>query len=348
MRRFLKPFLLASLAGLVATIAWSWGWAWFTQGRFEEATDNAYVRADITSIAPRVSGAIVSVNVTDNSVVEVGEVLFQIDDRDYRAHLDQAEAAVASAEAALGNLRAETELQRAVIAQSEAQLTSAEAAQSFAERHFNRYSSLVGNKTISQAQFEQAEASGAQADAAVGAAKAALRAQRRKLDVLAAQREAAQASLSQAEAVLALARIDLGDTTVKAPIAGVVGNRQARIGRFVTRGSSVLDIVPVQDVWVVANFKETQLERVRVGQRVRVTVDGYTQEDIGGVVESLSPGSGAAFSLIPADNATGNFVRVVQRVPVRIRLTRVPPQARLVPGLSARVAIRIDAEETPS
>ncbi len=347
MRRHLKRLLLVALAGLVATIVWVRAVPWLDHGRFEVATDNAYVRADVTSIAPRVSGYIVSANVTDNATIEVGDELFRIDDRDYRARLASADAAVASAEAALVNLDAETGLQRAVIAQSEAQLRSSEAARTFARRSLGRYRSLVGKSTISQAQLEEAEAAGAQADAAFGAAAAALRAQRRKLDVLAAQRQAAQAVLSQAEAARDLALIDLENTVVKAPLSGIVGNRQARVGRFVTTGASVVDIVPVRDVWVVANLKETQLEYVRVGQPVRITVDGFAHDDIRGVVDSLAPGSGAAFSLIPADNATGNFVRVVQRVPVKIRLTRVPPHARLVPGLSARVAIRT-APQAPS
>jgi membrane fusion protein (multidrug efflux system) len=340
MRRLAKVFLLAALAGLVVLIVGVWGWQWLTRGRFEETTDNAYVRADITSVAPKVAGYVVGVYVADNEAVEAGDILFRIDDKDYQARLAQAQANIASTRAALLNVEAGTRLQKAVIAQSEAQLEAALAAQTLAAQDFKRYRSLVRTHAVSEAQFEQREAVRAQADAAVVAAQAALQAQRRKLEVLAAQREAAQATLLQAEAARTLARIDFDNTIVRGPIDGVIGNRQVRVGRFVTTGTSVLDIVPLRHVWIVANFKEVQLENVRVGQSVRVTVDAYPHAQIRGVVDSLSPGSGAAFSLLPADNATGNFVRVVQRVPVKIRLTDVPSQVHLVPGLSARVAIR--------
>jgi membrane fusion protein (multidrug efflux system) len=164
-------------------------------------------------------------------------------------------------------------------------------------------------------------------------------AQRQRIAVLATQRAAAVAAVAQAKAARDLAQIDLDSTIVRAPVAGVVGNRQVRVGRLVAAGVAVLDIVPVDDVWVVANFKETQLERIRPGLPVRIKVDGYPDETFEGVVDSFAPGSGSAFSLLPADNATGNFVRVVQRVPVKIRFSGQPLPGRLVPGLSARVEI---------
>lgn len=348
MRRLLKMFLLTALAVLLVVIAWSWGWQWLTVGRFEETTDNAYVRADITSIAPKVAGYVIGVDVADNERVKAGDILFRIDDKDYRARLAQAEANIATARAALVILDAEKRLQEALITQSEAQLKSALAAHTLAAQNFERYRALLRTQAVSEAKFQESEATNAEAGASVSAARAAIQAQRRKLDVFAAQREAAQAALSQAEAARTLAQIDLDNTTVRAPLDGVAGNRQVRVGRFVTTGTSVLDIVPVHHVWIVANFKETQLEHVRAGQSVRISVDGYPNAEVLGVVDSLAPGSGAAFSLIPADNATGNFVRVVQRVPVKIRLTNVPSQVHLVPGLSARVSIRTAPEEASS
>ncbi len=344
-RRPLKAVLLAALSALFVALAWSWLWPWLTFGRFEERSDNAYVRADITAIAPRVSGYVVEVDVEDNAAVAAGDVLFRIDDRDFRARLWQAEASVASAEAALVSLDAETRLQVALIAESEARLRSAAAARKLASNNLDRYGALVRRDAVSQAEFEKFEAAGAQADATVRAGEAALAAERRKLAVLAARRSAATAALSQARAAVELASIDLRNTAVIAPVDGVVGARQVRVGAFVAAGSTALAVVPVREVWVVANLKETQLEHVRIGQPVRIDVDGYSGVEIRGVVDSLAPGSGAAFSLFPADNATGNFVRVVQRVPVKIRLTEVPPQARLVPGLSARVAIRTGGGE---
>lgn len=345
MRRLLKISVLGSLAVLVAAIAWLWGWHWLTIGRFEETTDNAYVRADITSVAPKVAGYVIEVLADDNATVEAGDILFRIDDRDYRARLTQAEANVASARAALVNLDAEKRLQEAVIAQAEAQLEIQLAAQRLATQQFARYQSLVRTQAVSHAQLDERTAEKAKAGALVASAQATIEAQRRKLDVLAAQRDAAQAALSQAEAARTLAQIDLDNATVHAAVSGVVGNRQVRVGRFVSTGSPLLDIVPVRDVWIVANFKETQLEEIRVGQPVRVSVDGFPDSEVRGVVDSLAPGSGAAFSLIPPDNATGNFVRVVQRVPVKIQLTDVPPEVRLVPGLSARVSIRTGGGE---
>lgn len=346
MHRLFRTCLITALAALVIAIAWSWGWQWLTIGRFEEATDNAYVRADITFVAPKVDGYVVDVAVSDNAVVGPGDVLFRIDDRDYRARLARAEASIASARATLANVEAESRLQKAVIAQGQAELRSALAAQALAHRELERYGSLVRTHAVSQARFDESTTASAQADASVSAARAAIHARQRKLDVLAARRDAARAAVSEAEAARILARIDLKNTTVRAPVAGVVGNRQVRIGRFATRGATMLEIVPIRDAWIVANFKETQLEHIRVGQPVRVTVDGFPDAEIRGVVDSVAPGTGSAFSLIPADNATGNFVRVVQRVPVKIRLTRRPPQVRLVPGMSARVAIRTAGAET--
>lgn len=337
MRQGMKARLLGVSVTTGLLIILSFGWLY--AGRFEEETDNAYLRADITSIAPKVSGYVVGVDVADNEAVEAGDILFRINDKDYRARLARAEADIASAHASLLNTEAERDLQESTIAQSEAQLDAALATQKFSVREFERYRSLARTNVVSRAQLEQREAASTQAGAAVGAAKAAVQVQRKKLNVLAAQREAAGAALSQAEASRVLAQIDLDNTIVRAPIGGVVGNRQVRVGRLVTAGMPLLDLVPVRHIWVIANFKESQLEHVRVGQPVRVTVDAYPHAEVRGVVDSLSPGSGAAFSLIPPDSATGNFVRVVQRVPVKIRLTNVVPQLRLVPGLSARVTI---------
>ncbi|MNP15997.1 putative multidrug resistance protein EmrK [compost metagenome] len=173
----------------------------------------------------------------------------------------------------------------------------------------------------------------------MSANSATVEAQQQRIAVLVAQREAAVAAVMQAEAARDLAQIDLDSTVVRAPVGGVVGNRQVRIGRFVTPGVSLLDIVPVDEVWVVANFKETQLEHLQAGQRVRITLDGYPDGALEGVVDSFAPGSGSAFSLLPTDNATGNFVRVVQRVPGKIRFAENPLPGRIVPGLSARVEI---------
>jgi len=279
------------------------------------------------------------VEVQDNQAVRAGDVLFRIDDRDYRARLAQAEANVEAAQARLVNVDAETQLQHALIRQAEAQRLSSEAEMTLARKASDRRRELIRTSAVSQAQVDESDAALSRTQAGVSAASATVEAQQQRLVVLASQREAAIAAVAQAQAARDLAQIDFDNTVVHAPIDGVVGNRQVRIGRLVAPGASLLDIVPVSDVWVVANFKETQIEHIRPGQRARITVDGYPHQALECVVDSFAPGSGSAFTLLPTDNATGNFIRVVQRVPVKIKFARNPMSGRLVPGLSARVEI---------
>lgn len=331
-RKAIGLLLCVCAAALVAG-----GWAWFRSG--ETSTDNAYVRGDVTSLAPKVAGYVTAVEVEDNQTVRAGDVLFRIDDRDYRARLAQAEANVESAEARLTNVDAEIQLQHALVRQAEAQQLSTMAERNLATKASDRRRELIRTNAVSQAAVDESDAALARAEAGVSAASATVEAQQQRIAVLATQREAAAAAVAQAKAARDLTQIDLDHTVVHAPVDGVVGNRQVRLGRLVAPGTSLLDIVPVNDVWVVANFKETQIKHIRPGQRVRITVDGYPNMPLEGVVDSFAPGSGSAFSLLPVDNATGNFIRVVQRVPVKIRFAGHPLQGRLVPGLSARVDI---------
>ena len=326
--------LLLCLSAVVVVAA---GWA--RAHSSSETTDNAYVRGDVTSLAPKVAGYVTAVEVADNQTVRIGDVLFRIDDRDYRARLAQAVANVEAAQARLTNVDAETQLQHALIRQAEAQRRSTVAEMNLAHKASDRRRELIRTSAVSQAQVDESDAALSRAEAGVSAASATVEAQQQRIAVLATQREAAVAAVAQAQAARDLAQIDLDNTVVRAPVGGVVGNRQVRIGRLVAPGASLLDIVPVNDVWVVANFKETQVEHIRPGQRVRITVDGYPNQTLEGVVDSFAPGSGSAFSLLPVDNATGNFIRVVQRVPVKIRFAGHPLAGRLVPGLSARVEI---------
>jgi membrane fusion protein, multidrug efflux system len=321
--------------GAVAVVAS--GWVRFHSG--ETSTDNAYLRGDMTSLAPKVAGYVTAVEVEDNQTVRAGDVLFRIDDRDYRARLAQAEANIESAQARLTNVDADVQLQHALIRQAEAQRRSNVAEMTLATKASDRRRELIRTSAVSQAQVDESDAALARAEAGVSAASATVEAQRQRIAVLATQREAAVAALAQAKAARDLAQIDLDNTVVHAPVDGVIGNRQVRVGRLVAPGASLLDIVPVNDVWVVANFKETQIEHIRPGQRARITVDGYPNKALEGVVDSFAPGSGSAFSLLPVDNATGNFIRVVQRVPVKIRFVGNPLPGRLVPGLSARVEV---------
>ncbi len=350
-----RKIAIVIVALTVTLLTVSWGWNWFTRGRFEQATDNAYVRGDITSIAPKLAGYVVEVAVDDNASITRGAVLFRIDDSDYKARAQQARANVGARQAEIVNIEATRKLQDALIAQAEAQKQSAAADLKLARANLDRYITLQRKGTASKQKLEDSQAAHDKAQPSLNGADANLSAQKLRLEVLDAQASAAKAALSQAQAALDLAVLDLANTVVKAPIDGVVGNRQIRVGRYVTAGTAALDIVPVNDVWIIANFKETQLKKVHIGQGVRVTVDQYPGLTIDGVVDSFAPGSGAAFSLLPPDNATGNFIRVVQRVPVKVRLTRNPLPGRLVPGLSARVAVTVGggdaaalAQDTPS
>ena len=333
-----KKIGLLLCIGAVVTVVSGWTWA---RSIGETSTDNAYVRGDVTSLAPKVAGYVTTVEVEDNQTVREGDVLFRIDDRDYRARLAQAVANVEAAQARLTNVDADTQLQHALIRQAEAQRRSTVAERNLASKASDRRRELIRTNAVSQAAVDESDAALSRAEAGVSAASAMVEAQQQRIAVLATQREAAVAAVAQARAARDLAQIDLDNTVVHAPVGGVIGNRQVRIGRLVAPGAPLLDIVPVKDVWVVANFKETQIEHIRPGQRVRITVDGYPNETIEGLVDSFAPGSGSAFSLLPADNATGNFIRVVQRVPVKIRFANNPLPGRLVPGLSARVEINL-------
>jgi membrane fusion protein (multidrug efflux system) len=325
-------------ASAVAVLVGGWAMAFSSAST---STDNAYVRGDVTSLAAKVAGYVTVVEIEDNQSVRAGDVLFRIDDEDYRAHLAQADANIKAAEARLSNVDAETRLQHALIRQAEAQRRSAGAEMNLADKTHDRSRKLIVSHAVSQALVDETGAARSKAAATVSAASATVEAQQQRIAVLLAQREAAVAAVAQAQAARDLAQISLDSTVVRAPVDGVVGNRQVRVGRFVTPGAALLDIVPVHDVWVVANFKETQLEHIRPGQAVSVRVDGYPDNALEGVVDSFAPGSGSAFSLLPTDNATGNFVRVVQRVPVKIRLAHNPLPGRIVPGLSARVEVAL-------
>ena len=337
MAQFSKKKMIGLLLCFGAVVVVASGWAYARSN--ETFTDNAYVRGDVTSLAPKVAGYVTALEVQDNQTVRAGDILFRIEDRDYRARLAQAVANVEAAQARLTNVDAETQLQHALIRQAEAQRLASVAEMTLARKASDRRRELIRTNAVSQAQVDESDAALSRTEAGVSAASATVEAQRQRIAVLTSQREAAVAAVAQAQAARDLAQIDLDNTVVHAPIDGVIGNRQVRIGRLVAPGASLLDIVPVNELWVVANFKETQIGHIRPGQRTRIRIDGYPNETLEGVVDSFAPGSGSAFSLLPVDNATGNFIRVVQRVPVKIRFVGRPLPGRLVPGLSARVEI---------
>ena len=322
------------------------GWYWWTEWRFVESTDDAYIHADTSVISPKIDGYLKEVRVGDNQSVGAGDIMFVIDDRDYAAKAAQAEAAVATAAATVATYTNRLDYQRAMIEQAGAAVTAAEIEADRARLDRRRYAALVSSDYASRQRFETADSDARKAEAALDKARAALVAERDQLAVLQSQKGEEEAKLAQARASLVLARNDLDNTAIRAPFAGVVGNRAARVGQYVKPGTQLAALVPLPHVYVTANFKETQLTRMQPGQPAEIVVDAYPDRTITGTIESFSPASGAQFSLLPPDNATGNFTKIVQRVPVRIALPPDAPLLRLLrPGLS--VTVSIDTRRAP-
>ncbi|MGO8920527.1 MAG: HlyD family secretion protein [Stellaceae bacterium] len=341
----MKRTILIALALLAAGVGGTGGVYWWRVGRFMESTDNAYVQADISVVSPKIQGYVREVRVSDNQRVRAGDVLVAIEDRDFAARYAQAQAQLAAQQAAITTIDNETVQEQAVIAQAEAAVTSAEADRLRAQQDLARYRMLTENATASRQRLEMAEADARKGDAALLKAKAALVAERNRLPVLGSERHEAEAKLGQLQAALELTRIDLDDTVIRAPVDGIVGNRSVQVGQLVKPGTQLLAVVPLPDIYVVANFKETQVQRMRPGQTVSITVDAFPGSAITGTVESFAPASGSEFSLLPPENATGNFTKIVQRLPVRIAVPAANPLAGLLrPGLS--VVAEVDTRDT--
>ena len=325
---------------VLAVAAAAWGAHWWTSGRFIEDTDDAYVGGDVTVVASKVAGYVQTVAVTDNQVVHRGDLLVKIDDRDYRAAVAKAEASVAAARALLVNLDATEKLQRSVIAQASAGVAEADAEATRARLDDSRYRDLASRSAVSIESAQRAQATAQTAQAGKDRATAAQQGSQRQLDVIASQRQQADAALAQASAELDAARLNLSYTELRAPVDGVIGNRRARQGAYATSASQLLVVVPSHGLWIDANFKEDQLERLRVGQAVDVHADVEPGRSFKGHVVSLAPATGAQFSVLPPENATGNFTKIVQRVPVRIALDGKDGDLELLrPGLSVKASI---------
>jgi membrane fusion protein (multidrug efflux system) len=343
-RRFFKRFALGALIVVAGLAAIALGRHWWTVGRFMESTDDAYVGGDVTVIAPKVAGFVAQLAVTDNQPVHAGDLLVKLDDRDYRAALARAEAAVAIQQAALTNFDALARLQQAVIAQAQAALaaTSAETQRSHDDKA--RYQHLVSTGAVSTQSFQHADTDYKQALANDEKARAALTAAQRQLEVIATQKLQAQAALQQAIAERDLAQLNLGYTELRAPIDGIVGNRSAQVGAYATVGSQLISLVPARGLWIDANFKESQLAEIHPGSPASVKVDLISGKKFHGHVVSIAPATGAQFSVLPPENATGNFTKIVQRVTVRIVIDGDATRAQLRPGLS--VTAKVDTRET--
>jgi membrane fusion protein (multidrug efflux system) len=308
-----------------------------------QTTNDAYVRADLTRLSSRVSGEVLTVAVDDFQRVKAGDLLIQIDPADYEAQVAQSEAAVAAAQAVLDNLANQIELQYATIAQAEAARLSAEALEVEARQEQERQQSLSQTEAGTRQRLEQAVAGLAKAQADVRASRAVIAAQQHQLEVLQGTKKQRAADLDATKATLASVKLKLGYTRIIAPFDGVVGERQVQPGDYVNIGTNLINVVPLPKVYVIANYKETQLTHVQPGQPVEITVDSFSREKLRGKVERIAPATGAQVALLPPDNATGNFTKVVQRIPVRIQFDDSQPLlARLVPGMS--VVTRIDTK----
>lgn len=345
--RRLMPPIAALTAALVFTTVATLRWDRWIGGMLVQTTDDAYVRAQLTQLSARVAAAVKTVEVDDFQRVKAGDLLLQIDPADYLAQVAQAEASEAGARAALDNLANQVALQNATIAQAEAQQVSAVALALEAQQEQARQQSLMQTQSGTLQKLQQAIAASGKAQADVKASEAAVAAQRQQLAVLAGTKQQRAADLQGAMAALDAARLRLGYTRIRAPFDGVVSERQVQPGDYVNIGTNLISVVPLPNVYVIANYKETQLRRVRPGQRVDIVADTFSGEALIGRVERISPASGSQYALLPPDNATGNFTKVVQRIPVRIAFDKGQPLLdRLLPGMS--VTTRIHADDDPA
>jgi membrane fusion protein (multidrug efflux system) len=331
---FRKVLVTVSVVAVLAGAAW-YGWDYWTVGQYLVSTDDAYVQADNTTVAPKISGYLHEVLVGDNQRVRAGQVLARIDARDFRVALDQAKADVAASRAAISSKQAQLGVQQTVIDAAKATVDVDQATAKFAAQENKRYTDLAttGYGSVQNAQQAQSRIAGAQA--AIARDTANLASAVKQVDLLKAEIVQANATLARAEAVRSQAELNLEYTSIVAPIDGVVGNRTLRPGQFVQAGTQLMSVVPVSGVYVVANYKETQLTDVREGQAVDIAVDMFPGQIVHGHVDSIAPASGQEFALLPPDNATGNFTKVVQRIPVKIALSRDDSSpVELRPGMS--------------
>ncbi|OWQ46249.1 multidrug ABC transporter permease [Roseateles noduli] len=333
-----KPVLLAiAAAALVA--AGAYGVHWWTTGRFIETTDDAYLKADSVTAAPKVGGYVTQVYVVANQAVKRGDPLVKLDARQYQAAADQSQATIDGRKADIRRFEADILQQQGQLAQTRAQAEASRLALAHAQDEVTRHTPLAATGATTAERLAELRNNRDQAVATLAAAEAAVKAADGRLKSSEAQVAQSKAQVEAAEAALRQNHLDVDDTVVRAAIDGRIGDTTVRVGQFVQPGTRMMTVVPTQDVYLVANFKETQIGRMRAGQPVTLHVDALPDLDLHGTVESFSPGTGAQFALLPSENATGNFTKIVQRVPVRIRV-QLDPQAdpalrdRLLPGLS--------------
>lgn len=334
-RRYLLLVGTLTAALAVAGIAYYW-----SSTRFVVSTDDAYVQADSTTVASRISGYVSAVMIEDHQPVKAGQVLALIDDRDFRAALDQTRADVQASQAAVDDLQAQLAEQSTLIARAGAGVAASQAALELASLNRVRYRKMAGIGFGSEQQSQEADAQAKERSADLARDRAALASAHGQVEVLQAKLAQAQALRDRSQAVEHRAALELGYTSITAPIDGVVAARTIRIGQYVQAGTQLTALVPLSEVYIMANFKETQLTHVRAGEPVCVRVDTFPDVALHACVDSLAPASGLEFSLLPPDNATGNFTKIVQRIPVKIRLDSSQPlTGRLRPGMSVEASV---------
>ena len=329
---------LAVIGGVFA--AADYGRYYWTTGRFLVATDDAYVDAHSSIISPKISGYISDIPVNDNQNVKAGQVIARIDPRDYQTALDHARADVAAAQAAIDTLTQQVAQQHLIVAQTQQQVASDQAALTYSQQDYQRYTDLerTGYGTVQRAQ--QAQSDIVQKQAKLDADKAGVASAEKQIAVLGAQLEQARATLAQQQASEHQAELNLSYTTIAAPFDGTIGVRNIQVGQYVQPGTQLMAVVPLKKVYITANYEETQLTHVQPGQPVTINVDTYDGTVIRGYVESIAPASGQQFALLPPDNATGNFTKIVQRIPVKIAVDPSDPLAgQLRPGMSVEPTI---------
>ena len=341
-----SPVLPIVVLALLAGGGW-YGYEWWTNGRFMVSTDDAYIEGDIATISPKVTGYVAKVNVVANQEVKAGDVLATLDNGDYQNALDQANAQIATEQLSLGRIDAQIEGAKASLVQAQAQKTALEATVRGAEIKQKRQSDLQAKSVGTTADLDDANTTLDQAKANLAGGDANIVAAQANIAILEAQRKEAEGSVRSLEISRDKAARDLSFTVLKAPYDGIVGNRSVQEGDLVSPGQRLMALVPVHELYIDANFKETQIQHLVPGSKVNVHVDAYSDHPVVGTVESISPASGSVFSLLPPDNATGNFTKVIQRVPVRIALPQdALDSGRLRAGLS--VVVDVDTRTAPS
>jgi membrane fusion protein (multidrug efflux system) len=324
--------------------AGGFGWYWWQTGRYIETTDNAYIRGDITPISTKVAGYVESVLVADNQIVRAGEPLVRIQDMEFKVRMERGRNNLLERQAALLGVEGKRNQQSSKIALAKAQLVVAEVNLQRDTEVYRKFDKLFAEEVISWFEYNEALTNNKKALAEKSGAEASLEMAKQELNVLLAEEQRIAAEIGQHQEDLKLLQQEVADTKICAPISGTVGNRRVQTGQYVRPGSVLMALIPLNDVWVEANFKEVQLARMQEGQQVEIEVDAFPDHHFSGRVQSLSPASGAEFSLLPPENASGNFTKIVQRIPVKITVDKNSHlDKRLLPGMSVEVSINTKA-----